>query len=120
MPTSTTVTTWTSTRRAATSGISSAALLRSPAGPPSGPVGHVTSVVSSPAIVLESASRRYGSTTVVHDLSFTVERGEIVGFLGPNGAGKTTTMRMIAGFTAATSGRVLVGGHDMAVDHVTA
>jgi gliding motility-associated transport system ATP-binding protein len=83
-------------------------------------VGHVTSVVSSPAIVLESASRRYGSTTVVHDLSFTVERGEIVGFLGPNGAGKTTTMRMIAGFTAATSGRVLVGGHDMAVDHVTA
>src|SRR5262249_3964394 len=55
-----------------------------------------------------------------HDLSFTVERGEIVGFLGPNGAGKTTTMRMIAGFTTATSGRVLVGGRDMAVDNVEA
>jgi len=77
-------------------------------------------VVNPPAIVLESASKRYGSATVVHDLSFTVERGEIVGFLGPNGAGKTTTMRMIAGFTAATSGRVVVGGHDMAVDNVAA
>src|SRR5262245_17177569 len=71
-------------------------------------------------IVLESVSKRYGSTTVVPDLSFTVERGEIVGFLGPNGAGKTTTMRMIAGFTAATSGRVLVAGHDMATDHAEA
>jgi ABC-2 type transport system ATP-binding protein len=74
---------------------------------------------SSPApITLESVSKRYGSRTVVHDLSFTVERGEIVGFLGPNGAGKTTTMRMIAGFTAATSGRVTVAGHDMATDNV--
>jgi len=72
------------------------------------------------AIVLESVSKRYGSTTVVHDVSFTVKRGEIVGFLGPNGAGKTTTMRMIAGFTAATSGRVLVAGHDMATDNVEA
>ena len=74
----------------------------------------------SAAIVLESVSKRYGSTTVVHDVSFTVERGEIVGFLGPNGAGKTTTMRMIAGYTAATSGRVLVAGQDMATDNVEA
>jgi ABC-2 type transport system ATP-binding protein len=73
-----------------------------------------------PAIVLEAVSRRYGSTTVVQDVSFTVARGEIVGFLGPNGAGKTTTMRMIAGYTAATSGRVLVAGHDMATDNVAA
>src|SRR5262245_25589291 len=70
------------------------------------------------AVVLESVSKRYGSRTAVHDLSFTVAKGEIVGFLGPNGAGKTTTMRMIAGFTAATSGRVTVGGHDMASDNV--
>jgi ABC-2 type transport system ATP-binding protein len=78
-------------------------------------------VTSRPAaIVLESVTRRYGSTVAVHDLSFTVEPGEIVGFLGPNGAGKTTTMRMIAGFTAATSGRVTVGGHDMATDNVRA
>jgi len=76
--------------------------------------------VSAPTIVLESASKRYGSAAVVRDVSFTVERGEIVGFLGPNGAGKTTTMRMIAGFTAATSGRVVVCGHDMAADNVAA
>ena len=53
-------------------------------------------------------------------LSFTVEPGEIVGFLGPNGAGKTTTMRMIAGYTAATSGRVTVAGFDMATQNVEA
>ena len=75
---------------------------------------------SSAVITLESVSKRYGSSTIIHDLSFTVERGEIVGFLGPNGAGKTTTMRMIAGFTAATSGRVTVAGHDMATDNVDA
>jgi ABC-2 type transport system ATP-binding protein len=76
--------------------------------------------VSSPAVAvaLEAVSKRYGSKTVVHDASFTVHRGEIVGFLGPNGAGKTTTMRMIAGFTAPTSGRVTVAGHDMATDNV--
>jgi len=73
-----------------------------------------------PAIVLESVTKRYGSTTAVHELSFTVEAGEIVGFLGPNGAGKTTTMRMIAGYTAASDGRVLVGGRDMATDNVEA
>ncbi|MCI0546996.1 MAG: ABC transporter ATP-binding protein [Candidatus Rokubacteria bacterium] len=72
------------------------------------------------AIALEFVSKRYGSTTVIHDLSFTVERGEIVGFLGPNGAGKTTTMRMIAGFTTATSGRVTVAGHDMATQNAEA
>ena len=67
----------------------------------------------SPAIALESVSKRYGSATVVHDVSFTVARGEIVGFLGPNGAGKTTTMRMIAGYTTPTSGRIVVAGFDM-------
>jgi ABC-2 type transport system ATP-binding protein len=48
---------------------------------------------------------------------FLREEGEIVGFLGPNGAGKTTTMRMIAGFTTATSGRVFVAGYDMATQN---
>ena len=71
-------------------------------------------------IALESVSKRYGSRTVVHDLSFTVERGEIVGFLGPNGAGKTTTMRMIAGVTAASEGRVTVAGYDMATENARA
>ena len=74
----------------------------------------------SPAISLESASKSYGAKTIVHDLSFTVEKGEIVGFLGPNGAGKTTTMRMIAGVSAATSGRVTVAGYDMATHNEAA
>jgi len=68
-------------------------------------------------IALESVSKRYGSKTIIHDLSFTVDKGEIVGFLGPNGAGKTTTMRMIAGYTTATSGRVTVAGFDMATQN---
>jgi ABC-2 type transport system ATP-binding protein len=79
-----------------------------------------TMTSDSAVIALESVSKRYGSRTVVHDVSFTVAKGEIVGFLGPNGAGKTTTMRMIAGFTAATSGRVSVAGYDMATRNVEA
>lgn len=67
-----------------------------------------------PAIALESVSKRFGSRTIVHDLNFSVENGEIVGFLGPNGAGKTTTMRMIAGFTTPSTGRISVAGFDMA------
>jgi ABC-2 type transport system ATP-binding protein len=62
-------------------------------------------------------SKRYGSKTIIHDISFTVGKGEIVGFLGPNGAGKTTTMRMIAGFTTASSGRIRVAGFDMATQN---
>jgi ABC-2 type transport system ATP-binding protein len=69
------------------------------------------------AIALESVSKRFGSKTIVHDLTFSVDKGEIVGFLGPNGAGKTTTMRMIAGFTTASSGRVRVAGFDMATQN---
>jgi ABC-2 type transport system ATP-binding protein len=65
-------------------------------------------------ISLESVSKRFGSKTIVHDLSFTVDKCEIVGFLGPNGAGKTTTMRMIAGFTTPSAGRISVAGFDMA------
>jgi len=71
-------------------------------------------------ITLESVSKRYGSRTIVEDLSFGVCKGEIVGFLGPNGAGKTTTMRMIAGVTAATTGRVTVAGYDMATENAQA
>jgi ABC-2 type transport system ATP-binding protein len=75
--------------------------------------------VNSPptAISLESVSKRYGSRNIIHDMTFSVRKGEIVGFLGPNGAGKTTTMRMIAGFTTATSGRVVVAGYDMATQN---
>lgn len=71
-------------------------------------------------IQLDRVSKRYGSKPILHDISFDVKRGEIVGFLGPNGAGKTTTMRLIAGFTAATSGVVRVAGHDMATENYEA
>lgn len=68
-------------------------------------------------IELDHVYKRYGSKTILHDISFQVKKGEIVGFLGPNGAGKTTTMRMIAGFTTASSGTVRVAGFDMATDN---
>jgi ABC-2 type transport system ATP-binding protein len=71
----------------------------------------------STLIELTSVSKRYGPRTVVEDVSFTVEKGEIVGFLGPNGAGKTTTLRMIAGVITASSGRVTVAGYDMATEN---
>jgi ABC-2 type transport system ATP-binding protein len=71
-------------------------------------------------IALEAVCKRYGSRTVIHNLSFTVQKGEIVGLLGPNGSGKTTTLRLIAGFTTATSGRVTVAGYDMATQNEAA
>ena len=54
--------------------------------------------------------KRYGSTTAVNDLSFSIRPGLVTGFLGPNGAGKTTTMRMILGLDAPTQGSVTVDG----------
>ncbi len=55
----------------------------------------------------------FGTKKAVNNVSFSVERGEVLGFLGPNGAGKSTTMRMITGFLPPSSGTVTVGGHDM-------
>jgi len=63
-------------------------------------------------------TKRYGRTTVVDGLRFTVEPGRVTGFLGPNGAGKSTTMRLIAGLDAPTSGRATVAGRPYAAhDH---
>jgi ABC-2 type transport system ATP-binding protein len=66
------------------------------------------------AISVMGLSRQYGTVTAVDDLSFEAAGGEIVGLIGPNGAGKTTTLRCLAGILRPTSGRVVVGGHDMA------
>jgi ABC-2 type transport system ATP-binding protein len=71
-------------------------------------------------IELDAVSKRYGAKTIVHGLSFSVAKGEILGFLGPNGAGKTTTIRMIAGYTTASEGRVRVAGYDMATHNLDA
>ncbi|HEY2517755.1 MAG TPA: ABC transporter ATP-binding protein [Polyangiaceae bacterium] len=67
-------------------------------------------------VTVEHLVKRYGSRLAVDDLSFTVPRGEVVGFLGPNGAGKSTTLRILAGFLGLTSGKVTVSGHDVALD----
>lgn len=64
-------------------------------------------------ITVKGLTKRYGPKTVVNDVSFTIEKGEVVGFLGPNGAGKTTTMNMITGYTSFSSGSVSVCGHDI-------
>ena len=64
-------------------------------------------------IEVQHLTKRYGSVTAVDDVSFTVERGEILGFLGPNGAGKTTTMRVLTGYMPPTDGKALVAGYDV-------
>jgi len=64
-------------------------------------------------IEVQHLTKRYGPVTAVDDVSFTVERGEILGFLGPNGAGKTTTMRVLTGYMPPTDGKALVAGYDV-------
>jgi ABC-2 type transport system ATP-binding protein len=64
-------------------------------------------------IEVERVTKRFGPILAVDHISFTVDRGEVVGFLGPNGAGKSTTMRILAGFFPPTSGRARVGQYDV-------
>jgi ABC-2 type transport system ATP-binding protein len=71
-------------------------------------------------IRVENLVKQFGAKRAVNGVSFSVERGEVLGLLGPNGAGKSTTMRIITGFYPATSGRVTVGGHDVSVDPIRA
>src|SRR5258708_16594343 len=63
-----------------------------------------------PAIEVSHLVKTYAGVTAVSDISFTVARGEILGFLGPNGAGKSTTMRILTGYLPATSGSVRLCG----------
>ncbi|NLW02324.1 MAG: ATP-binding cassette domain-containing protein [Clostridiaceae bacterium] len=64
-------------------------------------------------IEIQNLTKDYGKVKAIDDVSFTVEKGEIVGFLGPNGAGKSTTMNIITGFISSTSGTVRVAGYDI-------
>ena len=64
-------------------------------------------------IEVQHLTKRYGPFTAVDDVSFRVEKGEILGFLGPNGAGKTTTMRVLTGYMPATEGKAVVAGYDV-------
>jgi len=64
-------------------------------------------------IEVVNLTKRFGNKLAVDDLSFTVNKGEVLGFLGPNGAGKSTTMRMVTGFIPATSGTITIGDASM-------
>jgi ABC-2 type transport system ATP-binding protein len=69
---------------------------------------------------LERLTKDFGPLRAVDGISFTLERGEVLGFLGPNGAGKTTTMRMLTGYVHPSDGRAAVMGHDVVADPIEA
>ena len=71
-------------------------------------------------IKVENLTKAFGPKVAVNEVSFTVERGEVLGFLGPNGAGKSTTMRMVTGFIPPTSGTITVGGYDVLENPIAA
>src|SRR5581483_9147954 len=71
-------------------------------------------------IKVENLSKTFGPKVAVNRISFTVERGEVLGFLGPNGAGKSTTMRMVTGYIPPTEGKITVGGFDMVENPIPA
>jgi ABC-2 type transport system ATP-binding protein len=80
----------------------------------------VSPSLESPVIEVQHVSKKYGRVTAVDDVSFRVERGEILGFLGPNGAGKTTTMRILTGYMPASEGKAIVGGFDVFTNPIEA
>jgi ABC-2 type transport system ATP-binding protein len=69
---------------------------------------------------IQNLTKRYGEKKAVDDISFSVKRGEILGFLGPNGAGKSTTMNIITGYLSATDGTVTIDGHEILADPIAA
>lgn len=71
-------------------------------------------------IEIDGLVKNFGPFTAVDGISFTVARGEVLGFLGPNGAGKSTTMKMVTGFLAPTAGRISVCGHIVGPDTLAA
>lgn len=71
-------------------------------------------------IEVSHLTKQFGQHLAVNDISFSVQKGEILGFLGPNGAGKSTTMRMITCFFPPTAGTVTIGGSDIQTDSITA
>jgi ABC-2 type transport system ATP-binding protein len=71
-------------------------------------------------LTVSNLTKNFGSIHAVKGISFSVEKGEVLGFLGPNGAGKSTTMRMITGFIPPTSGTAVICGHDITTAPVAA
>ena len=76
--------------------------------------------MTTPALSFQSVSKSYGSNNALSGVNFDIAEGEFFGLLGPNGAGKTTLISILAGLTQATSGKVLVHGHDVRADFATA
>ncbi len=74
----------------------------------------------STVIEVKDLTKRYGTLAALRGISFSVPRGQVVGFLGPNGAGKTTTMKILTGYLAPTSGTATVAGHDVTLDPLPA
>lgn len=70
------------------------------------------------SLQIDNLSKQYGTQQVLSNLSFSVDKGQIVGFLGPNGAGKSTTMKIAMGFCQPDAGRVLVDGMDVQKDRL--
>ncbi len=71
-------------------------------------------------IELDSVTKYYGSFPAITDISFRVEKGEVLGFLGPNGAGKSTTMKIVTGFVPPTHGKCTVAGYDIVTNSLEA
>ena len=71
-------------------------------------------------IEIKHLVKHFGPIEAVRGISFTVDRGEVLGFLGPNGAGKSTTMKMVAGFLTPTEGTAVICGHDVIQDPIAA
>src|SRR3989338_5098613 len=67
-------------------------------------------------VEIKNLTRFYGTLQAVKDVSFTIRKGEVLGFLGPNGAGKTTTMQIISGNLAPSGGSITINGHDLLED----
>jgi ABC-2 type transport system ATP-binding protein len=71
-------------------------------------------------IEIQNLTKEFGPLRVVDSITFTVKKGEVLGFLGPNGAGKSTTMKMITGFLAPTAGTARICGHDIELEPMAA
>src|ERR1035437_9200376 len=88
-------------------------MTRTPKHGPAPNVNGAPAGAAPPAIAVEDIVKRYGDFEAVKKVNFQVADGEIFGLLGPNGAGKSTLIRMMTTLIPVTSGRALVGGHDV-------
>jgi ABC-2 type transport system ATP-binding protein len=78
----------------------------------------MTNTPAPPMIEAQGLSKYYGSFAAIENVSFKVNKGQVVAFLGPNGAGKSTTMKLLTGYLAPSAGRAFIAGHDMSSDRL--